>query len=163
MFAFITNFLSKLNPWRTKTLQGFLQSKYADTDDHVLLLRGTKSTTQTLGKLFYKGKQVAVTLELPFRDNRKGISCVPKGEYKVVRRMSNKYGQHFHLLDVPNRELILIHAGNNFRHTRGCIIVGKSRADLNNDKHLDVNKSQDTLKNLLAILPKKFKLVVADA
>ena len=32
------------------------------------------------------------TLELPYKDNQRNISCIPCGKYKVTKRFSEKYG-----------------------------------------------------------------------
>ena len=73
------------------------------------------------------------TLELPWRDNRRQISCIPPGEYKVEIRISNKYGRVYWVRHVPDRTYILIHSGNyagdkskGFKsHVMGCILLGK--------------------------------------
>lgn len=73
------------------------------------------------------------TLELPWRDNRSNISCIPPGEYHVEIRLSNKYGRVYWVRHVPNRTYILIHSGNyagdkskGFKsHVMGCILLGK--------------------------------------
>jgi hypothetical protein len=73
------------------------------------------------------------TLELPWRENRKQISCIPAGEYDVEIRLSNKYGRVYWVRHVPNRTYILIHSGNyagdkskGFKtHVMGCILLGK--------------------------------------
>jgi hypothetical protein len=78
------------------------------------------------------------TLELPWRDNAQGISCIPAGdfpagEYDVEIRISNKYGRIYWVRNVVNRSYILIHSGNfggdknkGFKtHIMGCILLGK--------------------------------------
>lgn len=73
------------------------------------------------------------TLELPWRDNQRQISCIPSGEYNVEIRLSNKYGRVYWVRHVPNRTYILIHSGNyagdksqGFKsHVMGCILLGK--------------------------------------
>jgi len=73
------------------------------------------------------------TLELPWRDNKRQISCIPPDEYKVDMRLSNKYGRVYWVRKVPNRTYILIHSGNyagdkskGFKsHVMGCILLGK--------------------------------------
>ena len=58
---------------------------------------------------------------------RKGGSCIPEGQYTVVRRYSPKYKRHtYHITDVPGRKYILIHPGNNEDATLGCILLGLS-------------------------------------
>ena len=100
------------------------------------------------------------TLELPWNDNKKQISCIPKGEYNVEKRQSTKYKNHFHVLDVPNRSYILIHQGNYNWHTKGCILVGKTLTDINNDGLRDVTGSVATMNKLNDILPNYFKLQI---
>ena len=116
--------------------------------------------TQTLGTLWYKGKQLCVTLELPWNNNMKRMSCIPTGTYTVVRRTSKKYGEHFHILNVPNRSLILIHHANYHYDLLGCIGVGKNFAFINKDAHLDITASRDTMKMLLKELPDTFNLKI---
>jgi len=78
------------------------------------------------------------TLELPWRYNKRQISCIPSGEYNVEIRYSNKYGRIYWVRHVPNRTYILLHAGNyggdkskNYKtHTMGCILLGKKRGSL---------------------------------
>jgi hypothetical protein len=100
------------------------------------------------------------TLELPDKRNERKISHVPSGEYNVKKRNSSKYGDHFHILDVPNRDLILIHQANYFFQLEGCVAVGDNLADINKDKVIDVTNSVATMKKLNSILPKSFKLQI---
>ena len=101
---------------------------------------------QTLGYLsLYDGVNLifdCVSLELPWKDNETNISCIPKGTYKVTPRYSDKYTKHFILEDVPNRKLILIHAGNFNSDTRGCILLGTSFGKINQDSLLDITASR---------------------
>ena len=68
------------------------------------------------------------TLENPWLDNQRNISCIPEGEYKVRLRLPRESASrdYLHLLvqDVPNRDWILFHRGNTAKDTRGCILVG---------------------------------------
>lgn len=100
------------------------------------------------------------TLELPDKQNQKKVSHIPPGTYKVVKRNSPKYGNHFHILDVPNRDLILIHQGNYYTQIEGCILVGDNITDINNDKVLDVTNSVATMKKLLDLLPNNFEIQI---
>lgn len=120
----------------------------------VSLTRYLQTDKQNLGKLAYEGFECD-TLELPYRLNDKNISCIPTGKYKVSRRFSGKYGWHFILHEVKDRSFILIHSGNYYTHTRGCILVGNGLKDINKDGYLDVLQSLNTLKKLNEILPKE--------
>ena len=78
------------------------------------------------------------TLELPWRDNRRQISCIPPGIYDVEIRLSNKYGRIYWVRRVPDRTYILIHSGNYAgdkskgykTHVMGCILLGKKSGRL---------------------------------
>jgi len=100
------------------------------------------------------------TLELPDKGNERRVSCIPEGEYEVIKRWSEKYGDHFHILDVPNRDYILIHNANYVDQLLGCVAVGLSHTDINGDGLRDVTRSKSTLKDMNRILPDKFKLKI---
>ena len=104
------------------------------------------------------------TLELPFKDNQRSISCIPKGIYQVKKRDSTSSAsfnyEHFILLDVPNRDYILIHAANYKRQLRGCIGVGEKQIDIDNDGKKDITNSRKTLAKLIEILPDSFELEI---
>jgi hypothetical protein len=74
------------------------------------------------------------TLELPDRNNERNISCIPEGKYQCVRHWSTKFPYlHLLIMNVPNRDGILIHAGNYPKNTTGCILLGQS---INNEGDL---------------------------
>jgi hypothetical protein len=95
---------------------------------NILIIRKTFTDESTIGKLFLNGEKMCDTLELPYRDNQRRISCIPAGEYKARLRYPRESGSrdYLHILvkDVPNRDYILFHRGNNASHSRGCILVG---------------------------------------
>lgn len=130
------------------------------------LLRRQHSAKQTLGHLFlFDGLDLAYsccTLEPPWRNNETDVSCIPAGSYKVESRWSEKYGDHFHILDVEGRTLILIHGGNTYHHTRGCVLPGRSHTDINRDGYRDVTSSRDTMRNLLLVCPLVWTLRVLE-
>lgn len=99
-------------------------------------------------------------LELPWLDNEVRKSCIPPGTYKCVKRWSKKYAQHWHVKDVQGRTLILIHAGNFYTHTLGCILVGVLAGDINGDGLEDISQSVKTMNWLRSNMPDEFDLVV---
>lgn len=112
---------------------------------------------QTVGRLTIVNDDNEVifsckTLELSWLNNATSISCIPEGNYKVRKRNSEKYGNHLHILDVPNRSYILIHQGNYYTQIRGCVLVGSKFIDINNDKQVDVIESKLTLNRLLSVI-----------
>lgn len=98
----------------------------------VELFRLQRSDQGTEG-LLVSGNYHCRTLELPWRKNRRQVSCIPAGTYDVEIRLSNKYGRIYWVRKVPNRTYILIHSGNfagdkkkGYKtHVMGCIILGK--------------------------------------
>ncbi|MDP1814576.1 MAG: DUF5675 family protein [Leadbetterella sp.] len=76
----------------------------------------------TNGILQLNGKPFCLTIELPWIDNQQGISCIPEGKYTIIKRHSVKFDWHMQIIDVPTRELILIHPFNNaLEESKGCI------------------------------------------
>lgn len=118
------------------------------------LHRTSQDAKQTLGHLYVMNElhlcfNIFATLELPWRGNQRNLSCIPAGVYHVKKRWSLKYGNHLHVLDVNQRSMILIHAGNYFFNTQGCILVGTGTLDLNKDKRMDIVNSRNALEQLL--------------
>tara|TARA_R110002012_G_scaffold268060_1_gene451969 strand:+ start:801 stop:1340 length:540 start_codon:yes stop_codon:yes gene_type:complete len=100
-----------------------------DKGVNLLILRDYFTDESTLGELFLNGERFCDTLELPYRDNQRSISCIPTGQYKVNLRTAKQSAtrNYLHLLvkDVKNRSHILFHRGNTAKDTRGCILVGQ--------------------------------------
>ena len=94
------------------------------------LLRVENTKDHTIGVLRIKDTQIEIarTMEDAWKDNARNISCIPQGVYKVIRHTSPKYGNCFMVSNVPNRDYILIHAGNYDTDTEGCILLGESVA-----------------------------------
>jgi hypothetical protein len=95
---------------------------------NLLIIRDTFTKKSTIGELFLNGERMCDTLENPYLNNERNISCIPEGEYKVRLRLARESAtrHYLHLLvqDVPNRDYILFHRGNSAKDTRGCILVG---------------------------------------
>ena len=132
---------------------------------HVKIQRIQKDNFQSLGIwTIYDDnnfpKWECRTLELPDKGNEKRVSCIPEGIYTVVKRNSAKYGDHFHIKDVPNRSYILVHNANYKRQLKGCIAVGLAHTDIDGDGHRDVTRSKSTLKDLNRELPDTFQLEI---
>ena len=134
---------------------------------NVIITRFEFSETQTLGELVvYDDNQPIFkckTIELEVDKNAKRDDAIPYGAYEVVKRVSSKYGNHFHVLNVPNRDYILIHNANYSRQLLGCIAVGQKHLDIDNDGLKDVTSSKLTLKRLNEVLPDSFSLEIKKA
>lgn len=88
----------------------------------VLVLHRIYFPEGTQGILEWNGKRICYTIELPWLQNQKRVSCVPEGEYLLQKRYSKKYGWHLHLVNVPGRDFILIHPANDAKtELFGCI------------------------------------------
>ena len=76
----------------------------------------------TQGILEWNGTLVCYTIELPWLNNHRRVSCIPEGEYVLLKRYSPKFKWHLHLQQVPGRDLILIHPANDAKkELLGCI------------------------------------------
>jgi hypothetical protein len=89
------------------------------------------------------------TLELPWKNNERRVSCIPAGTYPIKKHRSPKFGNSFWIKDVPNRSEILIHPANYVRQLLGCIAVGEKHADIDKDGLIDVTNSKKTMEKLL--------------
>ena len=96
---------------------------------NLLIIRDTFTENSTIGELFINGERFCDTLENPWLNNQRNISCIPAGQYKVRLRLPRESAtrDYLHLLvqDVPNRDYILFHIGNTSKDTSGCILVGQ--------------------------------------
>ena len=124
LLLFVKNLLQKLGVLKfPKSITSNL-----DTQINLLIIRNTFTDQSTIGELFLNGEKMCDTLENPYINNERNISCIPEGEYKVRLRLARESAtrDYLHLLvqDVPNRKYILFHRGNSAKDTRGCILVG---------------------------------------
>ena len=88
----------------------------------ILVLTRNYFPEGTNGKLECDGKVICNTIELPWRNNEKRVSCIPEGEYFIEKRYSVKFKWHLHVLDVPERSFILFHSANDAqKELNGCI------------------------------------------
>ena len=87
-----------------------------------LQLKRTYFPDGTNGILLCEGKTICLTIELPWKNNEKRVSCIPEGEYFLKKRFSAKFKWHLEVIDVQNRSLILFHPANNaLKELNGCI------------------------------------------
>jgi Family of unknown function (DUF5675) len=125
----------------------------------------------TNGVLLFDGVRICDTIELPWRDNKFQVSCIPEGRYRIRKRYTVKFGWHCTVDNVPDRTAILVHTFNNaLEESKGCIapvetidgegIGSSSRVSLNKllkilkpafDKnkpvYLTIKKSEDEYTN----------------
>ena len=120
---------------------------------NLLLIRDTFTKESTIGELFLNGERLCDTLENPWLDNQRNISCIPEGEYPVRIRLPRESAtrDYIHLLvkDVKDRDYILFHIGNTAKDTSGCILVGLgSQQDVVNNSRLAMDLLMKEIINL---------------
>ena len=88
----------------------------------ILFLTRTYFPEGTNGILQCEGKIICKTIELPWKKNERGVSCIPEGNYFISKRYSQKFKWHLEVVGVQNRSLILFHPANNaLQELNGCI------------------------------------------
>lgn len=126
------------------------------------LTRYKQDDKQTLGMMKVTDTAIVDTLELAWKNNEFQISRIPAGIYKVVKRNSEKYKDHFHILNVPDRDGVLIHNGNYNSQIKGCVLVGSGLSDMNKDGYQDVMNSKKTLAKMNELMPNEFLLEIIE-
>ena len=103
----------------------------------------TDGVNPTMGVMLLLDRPFCVTLERPWKGNKRSMSCIPKGMYLCKRcrhsedykfKDSPKFGDTFQVTDVEERQYILFHKGNVEQDTHGCIILGESYGLLHGDE-----------------------------
>jgi hypothetical protein len=88
----------------------------------VLALKRVYFPNGTNGQIECNGKIICNTIELPWKNNEKQVSCIPEGKYLLEKRYSAKFKSHVEIMQVPNRGAILFHPANNaLKELNGCI------------------------------------------
>lgn len=114
----------------------------------------------TISKLYENGVYLCEVIE----DVERAIkvqdkTAIPKGKYKVIVNMSNRFKRLLPLLiDVPGFEGVRIHNGTNETSSSGCLIVGenKIKGQVTNSRYW-MNRITDTM---LAAQQKGIKITI---
>lgn len=141
----------------------------------IYLLERVYLSTRTLGSIYSpQGGLICKTLELPWLNNQKSISCIKEGIYPVTYsppvladdpntaidesggRIKRDY-EHYIVHRVPGRTGILIHRGKTPAWSKGCITVGMSFGNINTDEPI-LEESAEALQWMIDNLPRSFKL-----
>lgn len=132
----------------------------------IISRRYDKDQTPGILCVFDKGEKLfeCRTLELKWMGNIRNLSCIPEGSYKVKKIIRPDGRNGLWIQDVQGRTSILIHSGNygagDHVDIQGCILVGDSFKDLNNDGHLDIINSTKTFDKLFDILDPDFEIII---
>lgn len=133
-----------LPPIQQNTTNLLLQRTY--TQEQATMGELYKDTNNN-GKIDSEDTYLADTLELPFRNNRQNISCIPEGTYKMTPRISKKLNQpHFQIhtpTDITGRSGIMMHQGTTTWNSLGCLLVGKKT-----EEGYSLERSSETLAEL---------------
>lgn len=100
------------------------------------------------------------SLELPWRDNRPNVSCIPPGTYPISWRESRRW-KAYHIQNVPDRSWILSHPGNYagdvekgyLTHVQGCVLQGSRMGVLKGQRA--VLASRPTLRRFNALMDRR--------
>ncbi len=135
----------------------------------ITILRTSTDDHGTFGVIWTPDGEALRTLELPHRDNKINISCIPAGEYIVEWLYSEKFGHSYKVKNVPGRSHILFHAANFAgdvekgynSHLKGCITLGQFSGMLGGQKAvINSKKALETFKTSLK--KKDFKLIIKE-
>jgi hypothetical protein len=118
----------------------------------LFLQRESKSEHDTIGSMSIDGVYFCKTLEPAQHDHKiKGVTRIPAGTYRLEMHMSPMLGRVTpQLINVPGFEHILIHNGNTFKDTHGCILIGSKLGDFSGNRA--VLMSRETCVKLEAII-----------
>ena len=116
----------------------------------------------TFGVMDCEGVPFCLTIELPWKDNKTNISCIPTGEYTCKRVTSPKFGETFEVTGVPSRDHVLVHVANTVSDLLGCIGVGEQFEPIDGKNAVVMSKNAfwEFMKKCSGI--DEFKLVIKD-
>jgi len=116
----------------------------------------------TFGVLKINKEVFCVTLEPADLMNKQNISSIPAQQYICQRYTSPKYPDTFQILNVPDRDHVLFHAGNFDDDTKGCVLLAQHFGKIRGERA--VLNSGNTFKSFLAIMAgiKDFHLTIRE-
>lgn len=126
----------------------------------ILILRKSDRSIETKGELTLKSNTwTCFTLELPWKNNENGISCIPDGLYEFEKVPASEHIPYEHVLikDVPGRDGIKIHIANfaagKLVQLKGCTTVAEKLVDINHDGIEDAFNSKVTFDKFMSLIP----------
>lgn len=143
-------------------------------------MKRVKLPKRTLSSMFRNNVMISKILELPWLNNKRSISCIPNGKYRVTKeqpipaddpntpvdesggRKARPY-VHFRIHGVPGRQGILIHPVGDVKDSLGCMGPGSKFIDFNTDNpKFSYADSKAKLAELTKALPDEFWLNISD-
>jgi hypothetical protein len=127
----------------------------------VPLIRDVMTDEITLGTIVFPD-QIFQTLELPWKENQHQISCIPEGEYPCIFEHNHpKFGDIYRILNVPNRDGILIHCGNIVQDTHGCVLLGLKRDYFPEKNVCSIYNSRSAKERFIKLVGNEFTLIIS--
>jgi hypothetical protein len=101
------------------------------------------------------------TMELPWKDNERSVSCIPCGEYNVVKTYSQRFERDLYILGhVTDRDGIRIHPANKVSQLEGCIALGNRMGTVGGKHLVGSGRAVKALHRVMG--NKSFKLIVQE-
>lgn len=140
--------MSKLNH-KAVNRQGRLVRYYTNQKSFLGSLQVKNKAGETIAHFY--------TMEPPWKDNKRNVSCITPGVYLVLPHTSPKFGDCFKVYELDGSEVngrseILFHVGNYATNTDGCICPGMGTSDINKDGLMDVVQSRVAMNNLARLI-----------
>lgn len=133
----------------------------------VKIHRYSQDENQTLGSCIVLDEKnqplfASVSLERGWRNNERGVSCIPQGFYDLVYEWSARFTKSlWEIKNVPNRSECKLHSANYWDDLEGCIALGATPKDINSDGYIDIVKSTRTMSEFHSVL-KDFDKVILE-
>lgn len=101
------------------------------------------------------------SVELPWRNNRRNVSCIPADSYEAIAINRGSNGDYaIWLQNVPGRSEILIHTANFVYQLQGCIAPGTDFKHLDRDGVIDIANSRKVMEELERNIPVGARCIV---
>lgn len=107
--------------------------------------------TGVFGRVMENGKQIAFSIEQPWRGNKPFRSCIPAGEYVLTPFDGSKYKDTFAFYNtdlnvhITNQEFgryaCVIHSANTADELQGCMAFGKDLTVINGKWGVNYSKA----------------------
>lgn len=105
---------------------------------NLTLTRTELNSDSTRGQIVLPDGTLLYSLELPWRDNHKDVSCIPPGVYQLIPYTSPKHDSTWYLENASlgvggasaERSYCEIHSANWTRQLEGCIALGLQNAPM---------------------------------
>lgn len=118
--------------------------------------------TRVLGSIYSpSGELICKTLELPWLNNDRSVSCIPEGSYRVIYQQpkEGRPYEYFRLPTVPKRSGILIHRGTDVDDSKGCILCASRFINIETDKPT-LQESGKKLQFMIDTMPREWMLKI---